>query len=170
MSVVAAKVYDKEIIMAADSILVKGWSKRNSNFAKIAEINDMIVGGTGSAQEISMMWHYMQTHKPASPTEKDVLTFIIEFSKWKSDMGGGSNLENAYLLAYKGHLFEIEDMFVHEIFDYIAIGAGEDFSTAALYLGHSPQEAVKVACDLSCYVCEPIIEYKMTKEANKCKE
>lgn len=166
MSVVAAKVYEKEIIMAADSILVKGWSKRNSNFAKIAEINDMIVGGTGSAQEMSMMWHYMQTHKPASATEKDVLTFIIEFSKWKGDMGGGSNLENAYLLAYKEHLFEIEYMFVHEILDYVAIGAGEDFASAALYLGHSPQEAVKVACDLSCYVCEPIIEYKMNKENN----
>lgn len=170
MSVVAAKVYEKEIIMAADSILVKGWSKRNSNFAKIAEINDMIVGGTGSAQEMSMMWHYMQTHKPALATEKDVLTFIIEFSQWKNNMGGGSNLENAYLLAYKGHLFEIEYMFVHEIFDYIAVGAGEDFATAALYLGHHPQEAVKVACDLSCYVCEPIIEYKMAKENNKCKD
>lgn len=164
MSVVAAKVYDKEIIMAADSILVKGWSKRNSNFAKITEINDMIVGGTGSAQEMSMMWHYMQTHKPASATEKDVLTFIIEFSQWKNNMGGGSSLENSYLLAYKGNLFEIEYMFVHEIFDYIAIGAGEDFSNAALYLGHTPKEAVKVACDLSCYVCEPIIEYKMAKE------
>lgn len=164
MSVVAAKVYEKEIIMAADSILVKGWSKRNSNFAKIAEINNMIVGGTGSAQEISMMWHYMQTHKPASAAEKDVLTFIIEFVQWKNNMGSGSNIENVYLLIYDGHLFEIDRMFVHEVSDYIAIGAGEDFASAALYLGHTPQEAVKVACDLSCYVCEPIVEYKMTKE------
>ena len=164
MSVVAAKVYEKEVVMAADSILVKGWSKRNSNFAKIAEINDMIIGGCGSAQEISLMWHYMQTHKPASASEKDVLTFIIEFSQWKNSMGAGSDIDNEYLLIYKWHLFEIQNMLVHEVFDYTAIGAGEDFANAALYLGHSPREAVKVACDLSCYVCEPIIEYKMTKE------
>ncbi len=164
MSVVAAKVYEDKVVMAADSILVKGWSKRNSNFAKIAEINGMIIGGCGSAEEISLMWHYMQTHKPASPTEKDVLTFIIEFAQWKNNMGAGSQLENSYLLIYQGHLFEIEYMFVHEVFDYLAIGAGEDFANAALYLGHTPKEAVKVACELSCYVCEPILEYKMIKE------
>ena len=164
MSVVAAKVYDDKVAMAADSILVKGWSKRNSNFAKIAEINGMILGGTGSAQEISMMWHYMQTHKPASPTEKDVLTFIIEFAQWKNGMGAGSDINNSYLLIYQGHLFEIEYMFVHEVFDYIAIGAGEDFANAALYLGHTPKEAVKVACELSCYVSEPIKEFQMVKE------
>jgi hypothetical protein len=82
-------------------------------------------------------------------------------------MGSGSNIENVYLLIYDGHLFEIDRMFVHEVSDYIAIGAGEDFANAALYLGHTPQEAVKVACDLSCYVCEPIVEYKMTKENDK---
>lgn len=80
MSVVAAKVLEDKVVMAADSILVKGCSKRNSNFAKIAGINGMIVGGVGYAQEISLMWHYMQTHKPASPTEKDVLSFIVELN------------------------------------------------------------------------------------------
>ena len=149
--------------MAADSILVKGWSKRTSNFAKIASINGMIVGGTGYAQEISLMWHYMQTHKPASPSEKDVLTFIVEFSQWKQTTTGNSQLDNSYLLAYQGHLFEVERMFVHEVTDYIAVGAGEDFANAALFLGHSPKDAVKVACELSCYVAEPIVEYVMHK-------
>jgi hypothetical protein len=55
-------------------------------------------------------------------------------------------------------------MFVHEVFDFISIGAGEDFANAALYLGHTPKEAVKVACELSCYVCEPIKEFQMSKE------
>lgn len=164
MSVVAAKVYKDKIVMAADSIMVKGWSKRNANFAKIAEINGMILGGCGTAQETSLMWHYMQTHKPASSSEKDVLTFVVEFAQWKSSIVGNSNVENVYLLAFKGHLFEIEYMFVHEIFDYVAIGAGEDFANAALYLNHSPSEAVKVACELSCYVCEPIVEYSMSME------
>ena len=126
-------------------------------------MNGMIIGGCGLAQEMSFMWHYMSTHKPASPTEKGVLDFIIEFSKWKKDLCGDSTINNNYLLAYDGHLFDINYMFVNEITDYCAIGAGEDFSNAALYLGHTPKEAVKVACDLCCFVSEPIVEYTMSR-------
>lgn len=166
MSVIAAKVYNDKIIMAADSILINDWSKRNTNFAKIVEINGMIAGSTGSAKEASLMWHYMQTHKPASPSEKDMLTFVVEFAQWKSAIDG-SNVENFYLIAYNGHLFEIQGLFVHEIADYVAVGAGADFANAAMYLGHTPREAVKVACELSCYVCEPIVEYSMNREVLK---
>lgn len=167
MSVVAAKVYPDKVVIAADSIMIKGWSKRNTNVTKLAEINEMIIGGVGTAQEDSLMWHYMRTHKPLSATEKDVLAFIIEFSQWKNTMIGNSNIENEYLLIFQGHLFQIDNMFVNEITDYSAIGAGEDYALAALYLGHTPKEATKVACELSCYVCEPIIEYEMKKEKIK---
>lgn len=163
MSVIAAKIYTDKITVAADSILVRGWSKRNSNFSKIANINGMIVGSTGTAEECSLMWHYMETHRPASAAEKDVLNFVVEFATWKNGFGAGSSVDNIYLMAFEGHLFEIQGMFVHEIFDYIAVGAGEDFANAALYLGHSPKEAVKVACDLSCFVCEPVVELSTTK-------
>lgn len=150
--------------MAADSIIVRGWSKTaNHDFAKINEINGMIVGGTGLAQELSLMWHYMATHKPASATEKDVLDFVVEFSKWKRELTGDGVIQNTYLLTYGGHLFQIENMFVHEVAEYCAIGAGEDFANAALHLGHTPKEAVKVACDLCCFVAEPIIEYTQSK-------
>ena len=163
MSVVAAKVYADRVTMAADSIMIKGWSKTNNNFVKINEINDMIVGGCGLSQEISLMWHYMTTHKPASATERNILDFIVEFSKWKRDLTGDGTVQDTYLIIFEGHLFEINDMFVFEIKDYAAVGAGEDFANAALHLGHTPKEAVKVACDLCCYVCEPIIEYSMSK-------
>lgn len=163
MSVVAAKVYNDKIVMAADSIIVKGCSKRNTGFAKIAEINDMIIGSVGAAEETSLMWHYMQTHKPASCLDKDILTFVVEFIQWKRNLVGNGDIDNTYLLIYQGHLFYIQNMFVYEVSDYSAIGAGEDFANAALYLGHEPKEAVKVACELSCYVCEPIVEYSMNK-------
>lgn len=163
MSVVASKVYSDRIVIAADSIIVKGWSKRNTGFSKIDSINSMIVGSVGEAQESSLMWRYMQTHKPETASVKDVLEFIVEFSKWKRETVGDGSVINSYLMAYGGHLFEIESMFVHEIIDYVAIGAGADFANAALYLGHTPKEAVKVACDLSCFVDEPILEFEMCR-------
>ena len=164
MSVVAARVYKDKIVMAADSIIVRGWSKRTDHdIVKINEINGMIVGGTGYAQELSLMWQYMATHKPASATEKDVLSFIVEFSQWKRNLIGNGNVDNTYLMAYDGHLFQIEEMLVYEVSEYSAVGAGQDFANAVLYLGNSPRDAVKVACELSCFVAEPIIEYAMQR-------
>ena len=49
MSVVAARVYKDKIVMAADSIIVRGWSKRTDHdIVKINEINGMIVAETAS--------------------------------------------------------------------------------------------------------------------------
>lgn len=164
MSVVAAKVYKDKIVMAADSIVVRGWSKRTDHdIVKINKINDMIIGSTGYAQELSLMWQYMTTHKPAAATEKDVLAFVVEFSRWKRELIGSGSVDNTYLMAYDGHLFQIEDMLVYEVSEWSAVGAGEGFANAALYLGNSPRDAVKVACELSCFVAEPIIEYTMQK-------
>lgn len=164
MSVIAAKVYPDRIVMAADSIVVRGWQKSTKNFQKIACINDMIVSSTGNASEVGAMWHFMGTHRPLGATEKDILDFIVEFSKWKNERGFGADVENGYLLAYRGHLFQILGLFVSEIHDFAADGAGIEYATAALHLGHTPQEAVKVACDLSCFVAEPVIEYTQFKE------
>jgi len=92
------------------------------------------------------------------------LAFATEFASWKqTNYNNNTFLRNTYLIAYNGHLFEIDNMFVYEIKDFSAIGAGEDFANAALYLGHSPEEAVKVACELCCFVSEPIIKYKMKR-------
>lgn len=160
MSVVAVRKYPDKIIIAADSIIVQGWSKKtNNDFSKINKDNGMIIGSCGYAMESGFMWNYMATHKPSSPSVKDVLNFIIEFSKWKNDLSGNSTIQNSYLMVFEGHVFNIQDMFVEEINNYTAIGAGEDFANAALYLGHSPKEAVKVACDLCCFVAEPILEF-----------
>lgn len=163
MSVVAAKVYDNNIEISADSIAVRGYLKCTTNINKIAPINGMIIGGVGTAEEISLMFRYASTHKPEQATESGVLAFITEFSKWKGDYGDHC-VNNHYLLVYGCKLFYIESMLVTEINDYWAIGAGEDFATAALYLGHSAKEAVKVSCELCCYVAEPIKTFEMDRD------
>lgn len=152
MSVVAAKVYDDRIVMSADSILTNGYEKEpNVNFAKIAKINDMILGGVGYGDEQSLMWN----HQPVEA----ILNYIIEFSKWKNTLIG----DGLFLIAYKGHLFHICKFMVREIKDYFAIGAGAPYATTALYLKHDPEESVKVACDIS----EPIKTFIQEKGDKK---
>lgn len=162
MSVVAARIYDDHIAVAADSIMVNGYSKTASlRFTKLERINDMIVGCCGTAEEGALMWHYMRTHRPDKADEKSILDFFVEFKEWRTKFTF-ADATNDYLMAFDGKLFYIGgDLLVTEVKEYYAIGAGEDFANTALYLGCSPREAVKVACEMSCFVSEPIKEELM---------
>lgn len=54
-------------------------------------------------------------------------------------------------------------MLVFPIDDFYTIGAGEDYASGALYMGASPKEAVKAACELCAMVCEPIVCESISK-------
>lgn len=165
MSVVAAKVYNNNIQMSADSILTNGWEKDpNTNFTKIISLNDMIVGSVGNADECSLMWLYMENHQPLNATEREILNYFTEFGKWKGDIANTRDIKNSYLMAFGGHLFQICGYLVREIKDYYAIGAGAPYALTALHLGHDSEEAVKVSCAMCCFVCEPIVTYNQKKD------
>lgn len=160
MSTVVCKVTKDKIEMASDSIVVQGWSKLNNaqnKIVKMVKYNDMIIGGCGSAEEISLFMHYIKTHTIEEMDEKNVLDFVIEFRRWKNDLTGDNSFINPYIIAYKGKAFAIEGMLVFPIDDYYAIGAGQDYANGALYMGATSVEAVKAACELCAMVCEPVI-------------
>lgn len=160
MSVVVCKVSKDKIEIASDSIVVCGWTKLNNpqnKVVKMMKYNDMIIGGCGTAEEESLLFHYMKTHTIEDMDEKSVLDFIIEFRRWKNDLTGDNSLVNPYVIAYKGKAFAMEGMLVFPIDDYYAIGAGQDYALGALYMGASAAEAVKAACELCAMVCEPIV-------------
>lgn len=159
MSVVAVKVYDKEIIMSADSIIVHGdVDKSPVGRGKIFKVNGMLIGTSGYAAEGIHMALFAENHAPLVMDDRHLTKYMYEFMEWRSkEFGTEKKLENQYLIAYKGKAFYCSAGFVGEVNDYFAIGAGQYYAEAALYLGHSPQEAVKTACALCCFVAEPII-------------
>jgi ATP-dependent protease HslVU (ClpYQ) peptidase subunit len=166
MSVVVCKVNKDKIEMASDSILVRGWSKLNNapnKMVKMMKYNEMIIGGCGNADEISLFFHYMKTHTIEDMDEKNVLDFAIEFKRWKAELTGDGSFVNPYIIAYKGKAFAIEGMLVFPIDDYYAIGAGQDYANGALYMGAGAKEAVKAACELCAMVCEPIMYESILK-------
>lgn len=165
MSVVAVKVYDKEIIMSADSIIVHGEvDKTPVGRGKIFEINGMLIGTSGLASEGIHMALFAENHSPLSMDDREITKWMHEFMLWREkEFGVERKLENQYLIAYKGKCFYANFGYVGEVTDFFAIGAGQTYATAALYLGHAPCEAVRVACALSCYVDEPIITKSIPK-------
>lgn len=169
MSVIAAKVYNDRIEMSADSIIVSG-SRSETHYGKhtkIKKINGMVIGTSGLCEEEGLMWMYAQNHSPLGATEKDILEFFVEFVQWKAMKSSCPDLSNEYLIAYKDKLFHVQKYLVLEVDKYASIGAGADFALAALYLDHDAATAVKVACDLCCYVSEPITTYVLEKGENK---
>jgi hypothetical protein len=122
------------------------------------EINGLLVGGVGKAEETSLFQIYASTHRIAAATESAVLEFLSEFSAWKKKKIDKADLENSYLLGVENVVFYIHGWYVTRISTFEAIGAGMDFALAALHLGHTPKEAVQVATELSVFCEGPIQE------------
>ena len=163
MSVVAVKITKDKITIGADSILVSGWTQEKNKLAKLNEINGMIVGDVGDAQEGALFLVFSKTRKPREASVDALVEFMSDFQDWMEDKIGESKLNNQYIIIIDKKVFMMEGFFIKEITDYTAIGAGMDFALSALYLGNSVEESIKAACHLSIYCEEPvnIIEIKL---------
>ncbi len=159
MSIVAAKVYKDRIEIAADSICVRGDSKINGadkKHTKLFRVNDLVVGSVGYSEESFLFQQYMKIHMIKEMNEDGILNFLIEFKRWKKDLCGDGVIENRYMIASKGKCFCTHELFIFRVDDFFAIGAGGDFARGAMCMGATPEEAVKIACELCVYVSEPI--------------
>jgi len=166
MSVVAVKKNTKGgFDIAADDIAVNGWTivsnADNQTFSKIAKINDVVIGGSGSTEINSMLFMYARTHLIKTNDLDGIFDWFKEFLDWrkvKSDKYGIGG--NWFIIVLDKKAYYFENFLCVEIKDNHAIGAGRDFALAALALGHSAKEAVEVACKLSAFCNEPVHIFK----------
>ncbi|MDQ6961261.1 MAG: hypothetical protein Q9M28_01840 [Mariprofundaceae bacterium] len=166
MSVVCCKISEKTIEVAADSISIRGYtqSKGKDDYSKLVEINGMIVGCVGRAEESSLLQMFCATRTPESASEGAILTFFTEFMDWKKKRTEKYKTENRFIFVFTGKAFYVEGFFIREIKSYEAIGAGMNFGLSALYLGHSAAKAVETACELSIFCEQPIQILKATRQ------
>jgi hypothetical protein len=166
MSVVCCKVYEDKIEIASDSILVRWWTQtkdKNHKRAKLFEVNDLVIGGVGIAEENGLMEIYCATHRPRATNETDMLQFLSEFAEWKKKRTDKFPIENNYLIAFDGKVFYINGFFVTEVLTFDAIGAGMDFALASLRRGDDVREAVETACELSVFCEKPVKMFVIPK-------
>ncbi len=167
MSVVACRVTKEKIEVSADSISVRGYTQEkitDKKYAKLCEVNGMIIGGVGLASENGMLQMFAASRKPATPTIDSLLEFMVEFGEWKKKKIDKYSHENDFIIVTDNHAFyAASDLCIKEISDYQAIGAGMDYALAALYLGCDTKKAVEVASELSIYCEKPIITFEVKK-------
>lgn len=160
MSVIAVKVEADKITIAADSIIIKDDLKR-TNFQKLRDFGHIIVGGCGSAEELSLFFEFAKRSKEKLTSVYAVQEFMNKFATCKRAYTDDNKINNAYIIIYDKHVYEVDGMFVQEVKDYTAIGEGEPYALTALYLGHDVVEAVQAACKFSCFVSEPIVSFEV---------
>jgi ATP-dependent protease HslVU (ClpYQ) peptidase subunit len=162
MSVIATRVYGDRIEIAADSQVTYGATMQTDQNVKLFTTDTGItVGGVGTMQELALLKIFMKTHFPAAPTEDAMTDFIHEFRQWLLE-NAEINPEfddNEYHIIYDGKAFTVHRYNIREIFEFDAVGAGMDYALTALYLGRSPAEAVRVACELNIFCSLPVVTY-----------
>ncbi|MBT3322334.1 MAG: hypothetical protein HN392_08635 [Anaerolineae bacterium] len=166
MSVVVCKITKEGYEIAADSISVRGYTqtKNNTNRSKLVEVNNMVIGSVGSAEESSLLQIFAKTHQPAAATEEGILEFWSEFADWKKKRTDKNGIGNVYFLGFDGVVFFVEHWLISSVKSYEAIGAGMNFALAALHLGHSAEEAIETAIELSIFCEAPIQVIKKKKK------
>ncbi len=166
MSIVACKITENGYEIAADSISVRGYTQTKNNTArsKLFEVNDMVIGSVGFAEESSLLHIFAKTHQPASASEEGLLEFWGEFAEWKKKRIDRGNIDNSYFIGIDGKVFAVHEWLIENVVSYEAIGAGMDFALAALHLGHSAEAAVETAIELSVFCEAPIQVIKKKKK------
>jgi len=156
MTVIAAKIYDGNIQMACDSMVTRGRHKKSTGYpCKIIEGKDFILGFCGDAVILPLLTMYSKNHIIGNDGDADRIvewcSEFLEYVKKKTNEWKGS-LKASLLLAHSSGLFLIEDWLPIKVDDWCATGSGYEHAESALYLGHTPVEAVDVAINLA-YGC-----------------
>lgn len=159
MSVCAVKKFeDGHIEVSADSQLTYDTtiSSEFLNTSKMFEKNGIIVAAAGPIREINLLRLYFNKNLIGEASEENILEFMYDFMLYKQSLGVSGELECQYILIIGDKMFSVIQGECLEIINYYAIGSGQDFAQAALFLGHTPEEACKVACNLNVYCHEPV--------------
>ncbi len=169
MSVVAVRVYDDRIEIAADSICTNGENTMindaDKKCSKLFRYKDMVIGCVGCSEEKDLLELYMKNNELTEFTKESLIEYLIGSMKWMNDIpGNDGDLHNRYIFASKGKCLSSSFLHVFDIDDYYAIGAGDDFARGALYMGATPEEAVRAACHMCVYAIEPIQVESVYKE------
>lgn len=134
------------VLIGGDSAGVAGLSVRLRRDVKVFRVGDEMVVGMCGSFRMGQLLRYNLT-PPAHPEGEDphsyMVRLFVDAARQTFKEGGFSKLEDgveemphsAFLIGYRGRLFEIdEDYQVGEVYDgYASVGCGEEFALGVLY-------------------------------------
>lgn len=166
MTVIACKVFENSISIAADTQVTKGdCVVPGLLYSKIKHIGEITLAGSGRCDEFNLLQKYIESN--SMPTEANCISvYMAGFYKWRDSLSewikptpeDRSDSNNHYIFIIRGRVFVIGGLVCFELAPgaLYATGSGEEYAMGAMGAGATPEEAVKIACkyDVSC--SEPI--------------
>jgi len=170
MSVIAVKVYDDKIEIAADSQATVAddtykvvLGRKDS---KLFVSDNIILGAAGEYENISMLKTFLKINPQDIHSVEDVYEFLKIFRKWEREIKGTEvNNDQSFILVTNGKAFYINCFEVQEVEAHMSIGTGGRISTTVMNYNpkESAENAVKQAIKEDIYCGGPIICYTMDK-------
>jgi ATP-dependent protease HslVU (ClpYQ) peptidase subunit len=153
MSVVAVRILDDKICMAADSRVANGDAIRPGiEFEKIRKIGGVVIGTVGTCQEIQLLYSYLIENKLPADDLK-LVKYMAAFYKWRNEINSKLEPENKeifsegeYLFVVNRTVYCVSNLFVGTVTSYHAMGSGECYAMGALATGASVVKAAEIAC------------------------
>jgi len=155
MSVVAAKIEDGIINIASDSYCTIGDGNIcRYDSKKIFRFNNtpIVVGSVGAFRDKNEFPEFLSGKNPIRH-RSDLFELMRDFREWKVENHFNDQGNSSFLIATKIGMFVYSggNSELSEYDDYVAIGAGYQIATTAMYLGQDPVDAVMASCELSHY-------------------
>lgn len=167
MSIIACRVKDNKIYIAADSMITDNGFRCDLKIKsrKIFRINKgTIIASAGVCEESNMFRYCVEDTVFESIDEKSMVNFMSDFYKmrdakspWPKEREIAS--ENRYIAVINNIPFFINQLFVSEIKnnEFLAIGHGDLVAIGAMEMGAMPRKAVEIACKHSAFCATPVI-------------
>lgn len=172
MTVLVVKNYKNRIELCADSGVFYGYSgSKEENSTKIFQVNNITFMSTGYVSEKNFLELFCSTRKPESNKVLDILRFFSDFRKWMISefnccFEKDEIIKNNYFFYFDGIIYRItSNLTIKEIKEgeFDSDGAGYREARTALYLGHSPKEAVRICIKLNCWTAGKVQEKTIYK-------
>lgn len=167
MSVVAVRIDDDKITIGADSQVTYADGTKLQLTKLYVFDTGLVVGGVGDAETCSLMSVFGRNHFPPSPSEEGVVDYMREFANWVTTHAPSANTnEMHFLIVWQGKAFITMGYFVQTVETFAAIGSGATYALSAMYLGHTVEKSLEVACALNIFCNQPlhIVELRFSEE------
>jgi len=174
MSVIACKVTNDKILIAADTQVTKGDCKMfGLNYHKLLKVGEIVIGMSGNCDEANLLCGFIKNNSIPCDNANDIAMFMSEFYKWRDNINDTlkpttedkctSNC--SYIIIIRGRAFIIGGLVVFELSDgaIFATGSGESYAIGAMEFGATVQEAVAIACKRDVTCSEPIDYFEIDR-------
>lgn len=158
MTIIAAKVYDNQVVMCCDSYVSgNNFRCRFLEKSKIIQTEHLIIGFSGVSSIFTLLDRYVNTQKFYYT---DVFNFCVKFKEYCTKINMLENTDFSLLIADHNHnLYTVYDWVPEKVNTHAAIGSGEQVALTCFHLNHDPRSACETACELISSCNAPIYIY-----------